>query len=291
MTLQGYETRPMTAQDIVTAVQWAADEGWNPGLDDAACFAAQDPDGFIGGYLDGRMVASISVVNYGETLAFLGFYMVRPEHRGKGLGYALWQAGIAHAGDRLIGLDGVPAEQENYKRSGFAFAYRNIRFGGMLRTRSGLIPPLDVATEPVSVLTDEIAAFDRALFPAERRAFLKAWLGGAGHIARVARRGGAVVGLGVARPCRSGWKIGPLFADDTGIADALMDDLLEAIGAETDQGAVECYLDVPEPNAAAVDLARRLDMEPGFETARMYTGPAPDLPLDRIFGVTSFELG
>jgi hypothetical protein len=28
-----------------------------------------------------------------------------------------------------------------------------------------------------------------------------------------------------------------------------------------------------------------------FETARMYTGEAPRLPLDGIFGVTTFELG
>ena len=30
---------------------------------------------------------------------------------------------------------------------------------------------------------------------------------------------------------------------------------------------------------------------PVFETARMYRGGQPQLPLDRVFGVTSFELG
>jgi hypothetical protein len=48
---------------------------------------------------------------------------------------------------------------------------------------------------------------------------------------------------------------------------------------------------VPEVNRAAVDMARRHGMERVFETARMYTGEVPDLPLDRIFGVTSFEVG
>ncbi len=28
-----------------------------------------------------------------------------------------------------------------------------------------------------------------------------------------------------------------------------------------------------------------------FETARMYTQHAPEIALDRVFGVTSFELG
>ncbi len=32
-------------------------------------------------------------------------------------------------------------------------------------------------------------------------------------------------------------------------------------------------------------------MTVSFETARMYRGKARDLPVDRIFGVTSFELG
>jgi hypothetical protein len=34
-------------------VNWAATEGWNPGLADDACFAAVDPEGFLIGELDG----------------------------------------------------------------------------------------------------------------------------------------------------------------------------------------------------------------------------------------------
>jgi hypothetical protein len=32
-------------------------------------------------------------------------------------------------------------------------------------------------------------------------------------------------------------------------------------------------------------------MAPVFETARMYTGHAPDLVLSNVFGLTTFELG
>ena len=32
-------------------------------------------------------------------------------------------------------------------------------------------------------------------------------------------------------------------------------------------------------------------MAPVFETARMYTGAPPAIPVDRVYGVTSFELG
>jgi len=54
---------------------------------------------------------------------------------------------------------------------------------------------------------------------------------------------------------------------------------------------VPIYLDIPAPNSAAVDLVKRHKMIATFETARMYTGKSPSLPLHRLFGVTTFELG
>jgi len=32
-------------------------------------------------------------------------------------------------------------------------------------------------------------------------------------------------------------------------------------------------------------------MKPMFETARMYTKEEPEAPLNKVFGVTTFELG
>lgn len=51
------------------------------------------------------------------------------------------------------------------------------------------------------------------------------------------------------------------------------------------------FLDVPEPNLAAVRLAKSLGLVPVLETARMYRGVPPPVDLARVFGVTSFELG
>ncbi len=98
-------------------------------------------------------------------------------------------------------------------------------------------------------------------------------------------RDGVPAGLGVVRPCRDGAKIGPLFADDAPTARALF----AALAARAPAGPL--YLDVPEPNAEAAALAREAGMAPVFETARMYTGAPPAIPLARVFGITSFELG
>ena len=69
--------RTMRPDEISIAVDWAAAEGWNPGLADAACFASADPEGFLIGELDGKPAAIVSCVNYGARFAFLGFYIVR----------------------------------------------------------------------------------------------------------------------------------------------------------------------------------------------------------------------
>ena len=273
--------RTMTNGDLRTALDWAAAEGWNPGRRDDFCFATVDPDGMLIASVDGAPVGSITVVNYDAAFAFLGFYIVRPEHRGRGWGMALWRAGMAHAGGRLVGLDGVPAQAANYAKSGFVHAWRNLRFAGTLDPA----PPHAQLTPLDARHLDAVAALDRAVFPAARRGFLEAWLTAAGHIALGHVADGRLTGFGVLRPCREGAKLGPVTAPDRATAEALVDGLVARFGG----GRV--FLDVPDANPAALALAEARAMTPMFETARMYTGPAPAVDTARIFGVTTFELG
>src|SRR5260370_38379833 len=97
------QIRPMTRAEMDLALDWAAEEGWNPGVDDAECFRQADDGGFIGAFIDGRMAASISVVAYDQAFAFLGFYIVAPEFRSRGVGLALWRAGVGGPGVRRGG--------------------------------------------------------------------------------------------------------------------------------------------------------------------------------------------
>jgi len=121
----------MTRDELHLAIDWATAEGWNPGLHDADCFYTADPNGFLVGLLVDEPVATISAVKYGTSFGFIGFYIVKPEYRGKGYGIQVWQAGLASLAGRNIGLDGVTAQQENYKESGFTGAYAHIRLYGV----------------------------------------------------------------------------------------------------------------------------------------------------------------
>lgn len=274
--------RTMRPDEISTAVNWAAAEGWNPGLADAACFETVDPEGFLIGEIDGVPAATISCVNYDANFAFLGFYIVRADVRGHGYGLRIWDAAIAHAGSRVIGLDGVVAQQENYKKSGFAFAYANVRYGGTVVASPGPHAGVIALSE---VPLAAVEASDAMVFPAPRTAFLRAWINSPGHAGCALVRDGEVAGWGVIRPCRSGHKIGPLVADSRRTAETILSALLARVGGG------EIFLDIPGINRDAIALAQELGLAPVFETARMYTGAIRSLRLDRLFGVTTFELG
>ena len=275
------QIRNLRPDEISLAIDWAAAEGWNPGRYDAACFAIPDAQGFIVGEIDGEPVATVSCVNYDDRFAFLGFYIVRADLRGSGHGLRIWNAAIAHAGSRVIGLDGVVAQQDNYRKSGFQLAYANIRYGGAVA--APVKPPADVvALDAIPFALVE--ADDTTVFPARRSAFLRAWIDAPGHVGRALLRDGKLAAWGVIRPCRTGSKIGPLVADDRTAAEAIVQALLASADGEV-------FLDVPAVNREAIALAEALGLKPVFETARMYTGAIPPLRIDRVFGVTSFELG
>jgi GNAT superfamily N-acetyltransferase len=274
--------RAMRPDEISLAVDWAAAEGWNPGLRDASCFGLVDPDGFLIGEIDGAPAATISCVNYSARFAFLGFYIVRKDLRGRGHGLQIWNAAIAHAGARVIGLDGVVAQQPNYKKSGFELAYANVRYGGTIVApdpqRASVVALSDVT---LALVSDD----DATVFAAPRIPFLRAWIGSPGHVGRALVREGRLAAWGVIRPCRTGSKIGPLVGDDRDAVEAVLAALLASSPSS------EIFLDVPSINRDAIALAEDLGLAPVFETARMYTGEIPPLRLERLFGVTTFELG
>jgi Acetyltransferase (GNAT) family. len=274
----------MSAGDVALAVEWAAQEGWNPGLHDAECFRAADPRGFFIGEWRGEPVACLSAVAYGEDFGFIGLYIVKPAFRGRGFGMRVWQHGMDYLRNRNVGLDGVVAQQANYRKVRISAGLSQHPLSGRrARHRSGralrrLAACLGAALRVAERLRSTM------LSPARER-FLAAWLAQPGVMTRVAVRNGQVAGYGVLRRCLTGYKIGPLFADSNEIAARLFSALTSSIAGEV------FFFDVPEINAHAIALAVRHGMTSVFETARMYTREQPAISIERVFGATSFELG
>ncbi|CAN7698852.1 MULTISPECIES: GNAT family N-acetyltransferase [unclassified Variovorax] len=276
--------RTLRRGEMPVVIEFAAREGWNPGLHDADPFHAADPGGFLVAEHQGQAVGCIGAVSYAGRFGFIGLYIVAPDWRGRGIGRRLWAKGMARLAGHVVGLDGVPAQQDNYRKSGFSLAWQNIRFASTARRseRTGDAPIVPLRDVDFAAL----CANDRRIFPAPREAFLRAWIAmpEATGLAWVDQ--GRLAGWGLIRRCREGHKIGPLVADRPEVASTLYAALCDSV-PEGDP----VYLDVPMPNADALALARALGLRSVFETARMYAGTAPACELQRLYGITSFELG
>jgi GNAT superfamily N-acetyltransferase len=276
--------RIMRLDEVELAIDWAAREGWNPGLHDAQCFHAADPEGFLVAEVNGEPVGCISGVSYAGRFGFIGLYIVAPAWRGRGIGLRLWNKAMSRLSGQVVGLDGVPSQQESYSRSGFALAWRNVRFAGVAQA-----PKVAAARRVVPLSEVDFAALclkDRSVFPAPRDAFLRAWCSMPDSTGLAWLENGEIGGWGVIRRCRDGHKIGPLVADKPAIATALYESLCGTVPAGD-----AVYLDVPMPNERAVAMAKAYGMSSVFETARMYAGTAPECNLNVVYGITSFELG
>jgi len=274
--------RRATPRDLVQVLQWAAAEGWNPGLDDASAFWRADGGGFFVAEVNDQIVAAISVVNHDADFAFLGLYLCQPAFRGRGIGYALWTEALKHAGTRTVGLDGVATQEANYAKSGFVKTGATARFEGGVPavTRAGLRP---AAKDDL----DAIATLDRLANGYMRPRFLSGWLlGTETRQSFVCETDGQITGFATARLCQHGCKIGPVIAADQETALALMSGASQALGAS------HAIVDVPDLQQGFRQTLIAQGFEATFETARMYRGTPPNpLAAQTLYGIATMELG
>src|SRR5271157_802448 len=160
--------RQMTREEADMVIDWAADEGWNPGLHDADAFFQTDPSGFFAIESGKNLVGSVSLVRYSDDFMFGGLYIVHPEYRSKGIGRAVLDFARTYAAGYNLGIDGVYTMQPVYMKAGFKFAYRNIRFEG---TGGGKIDSSLTILRKVPF--PRILVYDSLHFPAVRENFLK----------------------------------------------------------------------------------------------------------------------
>jgi GNAT superfamily N-acetyltransferase len=281
----GFAIGRMRRDEVPVLEGWAADEGWNPGLADLGIAWETDPAAFIALRRGEELAGAGTILSYGDRFGFMGLFIVRRDLRGRGLGAALWHHRLDRLRKRLrpgapIGMDGVFELVPFYAKGGFVLAYRDLRFDGVAAGEAD--------RDAVSLAEagfDAIDDYDRRHVPAPRSAFLGRWLEQPGAHVVALREQGAVVGYGVARPCHSGYRIAPVFADRPDLAERVVAHLMSCVAGEPVQ------LDVPEPNRPGLELAARFSLVESFGCARMYFGPDPRLPVERIFGVTSFEFG
>ena len=271
----------MSLSELKESMKWVEEEGWNPGLYDGSCFYEADPNGFFLGLLENETVAMGSAVVYDEQFAFCGLYIVKPKYRGLGLGLQLTKERLNYVGNRITGIDGVVNNVSIYEKIGYKSAHKNNRYSFFIRQNltfsPNLFPLKDYSFE-------QIVNYDQTCFPAKRNNFLRCWINQPFATALGYTENGKLFGYGVIRKCINGYKIGPLFSDSYLVAKSLLEGL--CINKE---GAV--FIDIPENNLLAHRLVEEYHMKKTFEVMRMYRNGFPKIASDKIFGITTYELG
>ena len=91
MNVENIELKKLGKSDLITLVNWAAIEGWNPGKNDVEVFWNTDPNGFYGFYYDDKLIAGGAIISYNNEFGFMGLFIVHKDFRNQGIGNKLWQ--------------------------------------------------------------------------------------------------------------------------------------------------------------------------------------------------------
>jgi GNAT superfamily N-acetyltransferase len=286
MNLENIVLKKLGKSDLTTLVNWASIEGWNPGKNDVDVFWNTDPDGFLGFYYEDKLIAGGAIVSYNNEFGFMGLFIVHKDFRSQGIGNKLWHLRRDLLINRLnanaaIGMDGVVQMQAFYNKGGFNLAFRDERYefnsvAIHYSTDVSLIFKADF---------ENVIAYDVAYFGCRRSIFLENWLSMPESKAIKYSKDDKILGYAVIRKAETGYKIGPLFANDENIAEELFKSCLSIAPNDL------VFLDIPATNQNAISLVKKYKGKYVFECGRMYFGEIPKIEINNIYGITTFELG
>jgi GNAT superfamily N-acetyltransferase len=276
----GLVIRQVALREVEQAIKWPANGRAVAGLHDAECFLINDPQGFLGAFVDDRLVAVGWLIAYSDTYAFLGGLYVAPDLRGRRYGSALARALLSQAGHRTVAVEAPRGRQKALRRFGFQTAGTTTRYTA---TVAGETRRAVVSLERVPF--EKLASFDARHFGAPRTDFLKTWTTQPGTVALAKMHSGRMLGYGVMRPWHGDFRIGPLFAEGRDVAE----DLFQTFAARANGATV--VLDVPDGNPHAQTFVEENNLAPLHHTVRMYAGAPPSARHADIFGITAPELG
>ena len=177
INLEDLEFRKLDLTGLKILVEWAKNEGWNPGPHDADVYWATDSDGFYGYYLNSTLIAGGAIVSYNNEFGFMGLFIVKPEFRTKGIGRKLWHQRLNLLVNRInnnasIGMDGVVDMQDFYKKGGFEIVFKGKRY-----EKTGMEFNLDPHIFTIKEDDfDKVLNYDKQCFGFSRPQFLNPWI-------------------------------------------------------------------------------------------------------------------
>jgi GNAT superfamily N-acetyltransferase len=214
--------RSMTHADIPAGLALCRAAHWNQTARDWEQFLSLNPDGARVADYDGRVVATVTTVNYEERLGWIAMVLVDPAVRRQGLGTIMLATGLELLEPvPTVGLDATQAGFPIYVKRGFRETYRLARMER--REWAPVGPPGGPLVRPLAPEDWTIVrAWDLRAYGADRSGMLE-WLhAGAPHYAWVAEDAGRLVGYALGRSGFAFEHLGPIVARHEQAAAALV---------------------------------------------------------------------
>jgi GNAT superfamily N-acetyltransferase len=253
---------PLAASELPAAEALVREAGWNQLAADWEIFRAL---GTVHAARTGRrVVATAATLPYGE-FAFISMVLVAGTHRRHGLGTSLLKHCVAELdkSGQVPVLDATPAGRPIYRTLGFEDSWGYHRLARPDTQAVGDHPAPADGTN-VRKIDDadwpHLCAYDAKAFGADRQALLQRLRGRLPAAEWIAERQGKIAGFMLGRDGRSASHIGPLVAEDDGVARALLARALASINGPI-------YLDFADSKTAIGDWLIRC----GFSAQRPLT--------------------
>ena len=274
--------------DVDSAMELSASANWNQTPEDwrrvihlapGSCSCVEDGE---------KIVATTTLLSYGQQLAWIGMVLTRPEYRRQGLAKRLVQDALVAAkrmGIHTVKLDATDEGRPLYESLGFIVEQVIERWGtnpgsvviennARIYTEAGRERPWQAG------LPEDLVAMDARAFGASR-----------GHLLELLMKSGecdvTANGYVLSRPGKFAWYLGPCVANSEPEASELVSQHLKAKMDES-RG---WYWDLLSNNKSSIRCAERFGFTRRRTLWRMRLGQAVENNDAMMYAIAGFELG
>jgi GNAT superfamily N-acetyltransferase len=283
--------------DVRWAVNMCIQEGWPTREKDAECYfsAGMTPHYFIG-ELNGEKISCIAVYIYDDTYCFVSFFIVDPEHRGKGYGLRTWKRAMEYVGEgpNLV-LESVTSMEEIYKKSGLHREFMVRKYvlisSKIAKSLSEIKPPEGIRILPgCKADINKLHEYTKGILGISCKHLLASWISLDTSISFVAVNGqleivGSII---VVKNDKGDYMAVPFLSNCLSTAQTLLSKSVQLIVSVNPEATLLVY--VPESNLFGMRMfEEQLGGILKGALIRMCTKGHLDIQISFVFGLSSLE--
>lgn len=273
----------MTPSDASVLREWLTAEGYDPGVRVEQLAWAFEAGALLCVRIGGIRVGGIFASRFEGELGSVGYAVVRPGLRGRGIGARMVDLALERLGPGPIAAEVPPRVARAAMRRGFTVAHRTVEYrcvapsDPLVAEGRDIVPALEVPLR-------QIADLDERATGVRRDGLIHHWLTDADSVALAVRRNpDALAAYGLLRESRGRFRLGPLFAEDEATAQRLYEALLSRAGPGQ---SVSLVMQCSKPHVQR--FARRNGLQANDQRVVVTRGTLPSFDVGLLYSAPSW---